>query len=127
MDTQLKNYQVKQIINAIYELDDYELVILNNEFCKNANYIKKEIYGNDEDFFTSFFRNNPHQLAKAIFYGEYDPNHENIMFDGYGNLKSFSDDQTIYHLADTIKNIADHVYLNPEKYTLDIDHVFENQ
>jgi hypothetical protein len=127
MDTQLKNYQVKKIINAIYELDNYELVILNNEFCKNTNCIKKEIYGNDEDFFTGFFRNNPHQLAKAIFYGEYDPNHENIMFDGYGNLKSFSDDQTIYHLADTIKNIADHVYQHPEKYTLDIEHIFENQ
>jgi hypothetical protein len=126
MDTQLKNYQVKQIIDAIYELDNYELVILNNEFCKNANYIKKEIYGNDEDFFTSFFMNNPQELARAIFYGQYNPIHENIMFDGYGNLKSFSEHDTIKYLADSIENIADHVYEHPEKYTLDIDDVFEN-
>jgi hypothetical protein len=126
MEKQTKNIQLQQIINEINQLDYYELVILNNEFCKNANYIKKEIYGNDEDFFTSFFRNKPHELAMSIFYGEYDPNHENIMFDGYGNLKSFPEHDTIKYLADIIENIAEHVCKYPEKYTLDISCDIEN-
>jgi hypothetical protein len=127
MNTEIKNYQIEQIIEVINQLDYYELVILNNEFCLNAGYTDAEIYGNDEDFFSTFFSNKPHEVARAIFYGDYNYSHENVMFDGYGNLKSFPDYDTINQLADTIKNIAENVCENPEYYTMDISYIFENK
>jgi hypothetical protein len=127
MNTETKSYQVEQIIEAINQLDYYELVILNNEFCQNAGYPDAEIYGNDDDFFSTFFSSNPIQLARAIFYGDYNYSHQNVMFDGYGNLKSFPDYDTINQLADTINNIAENVCENPEYYSMDISYIFDNK
>ena len=42
---------VSEIIMAINNMDDHELVQLNNEYCYSINAPDSEIFGNDEDFF----------------------------------------------------------------------------
>ena len=50
-----------------------------------------EVYENDEEFFDMFFEGRPAEVARAIFYGDYNYNDEYIKFNGYGNLKTLSE------------------------------------
>jgi hypothetical protein len=127
MNTEIEKYQVEQIIEVINQLDYNELITLNNEFCEAANYPDNEIFYNGEDFYNDFFGDKPIQLARAIFYGDFNFSHDYIIFNGYGNLETFADYNIINNLADSVKNIAKHVCDNSEKYTLDISYIYENQ
>ena len=50
-----------------------------------------EVYENDEDFFNMFFEGRPAEVARAIYYGDFNYNDEYVKFNGYGNLESFSE------------------------------------
>ena len=50
-----------------------------------------DVYSNDEDFFEMFFKDKPAELARAIYYGDFNYNDNYIKFNGYGNLKTFSE------------------------------------
>ena len=50
-----------------------------------------EVYENDEDFFNMFFENKPAEVARVIYYGDFNYNDNYVKFNGYGNLESFSE------------------------------------
>ena len=50
-----------------------------------------EVYENDEEFFNMFFEGKPAELARAIYYGDFNYNDNYIKFNGYGNLKTYSE------------------------------------
>ena len=50
-----------------------------------------EVYENDEEFFNMFFENKPAEVARAIYYGDFNYNDNYIKFNGYGNLKTYSE------------------------------------
>ena len=49
-----------------------------------------DVYNNDDEFFDMFFEGKPAELARAIYYGDFNYNDEYIKFNGYGNLETFS-------------------------------------
>jgi hypothetical protein len=79
-----------QLLDLIYQMDRDELVILNNEYCQSINAMDSEIWSNDQDFLETFFHNNPDNLARAIFYGDYRYSDDLVRFNGYGNLETFN-------------------------------------
>ena len=50
-----------------------------------------EVYENDEEFFDMFFEGRPAEVARAIFYGDYNYNDEYVKFNAYENLESLSE------------------------------------
>ena len=46
---------------------------------------------NSEDFFSAYYSNKPYELARAIYYGDYNFNEKKKKINGYGNLESISE------------------------------------
>ena len=46
---------------------------------------------NSEDFFSAYYNNNPYEVARAIYYGDYNFNDEYVKINVYGNLESISE------------------------------------
>ena len=66
-----------------------------------------EVYENDEEFFDMFFEGRPAEVARAIFYGDYNYNDEYIKFNGYENLESLSEYDYEELLKENIEEIID--------------------
>lgn len=66
-----------------------------------------EVYNNDEEFFNMFFVDNPMEVARAIYYGDYNYNDEYVKFNGYANLESLSDYNYEKLLKENIEEIID--------------------
>jgi len=104
------------VIDAINDLNSDELIELNNTYCQE-NSIESEVYANDEDFFDVYFSGKPMEVARAISYGEYHYSHDNVQFNGYGNLESFNG-FTVDQLCELPSVIALHVIENPDLYDM---------
>lgn len=46
---------------------------------------------NSEDFFSTYYSNNPYEVARAVYYGDYNFNDEYVKINVYGNLESISE------------------------------------
>ena len=66
-----------------------------------------EVYENDEEFFNMFFEGKPAEVARAIYYGDFNYNDEYIKFNGYGNLKTFSEYDYEELLKENIEEIIE--------------------
>lgn len=62
-------------------LSDDQLLELNNMYTVYGG-----IYYNNEEFFEMF--SNGYEVAKAVFYGNYNPSHKFAKLDYYGNIES---------------------------------------
>lgn len=80
-----------QILNAINNAKEAELIELNNRYAQECNMHDSEVFNNDEEFFEMFYSNSGDGLkvAQAVFYGDYNYSHRYVCFNGYGNLKSY--------------------------------------
>ena len=50
-----------------------------------------EYWVNDEDFFNTFYYNNPMEVARAVCYGEYNFTDGYVKINAYGNLTSVNE------------------------------------
>ena len=113
--TTLKN-TIESITDYLNELENAELVSVHNTYCQNENY-DDEIYSNDEDFFNMFFEGKVLEAVRAISYGEYQYNHDYVVFNGYANLESFNNPTD--HVD--ITAIAADILENPENYDIEFE------
>ena len=67
------------------------------------------VYENDEEFFNMFFEGKPAELARAIYYGDFNYNDEYIKFNGYGNLETFSKYDYEELLEENIEEITENL------------------
>ena len=68
-----------------------------------------DVYENDEEFFNMFFEGKPAELARAIYYGDFNYNDEYIKFNGYGNLESLSEYEYEEMLEENIEEITENL------------------
>ena len=68
-----------------------------------------DVYNNDDEFFDMFFEGKPAELARAIYYGDFNYNDEYIKFNGYGNLESFSEYDYKELLEENIEEITENL------------------
>ena len=62
------------------------------EFYENDEYLHLEVYDNDETFFKTFFSDNPMEVARSVFYGDYNFMDEYVKFNNStGNLQSLTE------------------------------------
>ena len=68
-----------------------------------------EVYENDEEFFNTFFENNPMEAVRATYYGDYNFNDNYVKFNGYGNIESFSEYGYEELLKENIEEITENL------------------
>jgi hypothetical protein len=71
------------------------------------------ISSNDEDFFETFFSGKVMDAVRAVSYGDWQFNHDYVMFNGYANLESFDDPSDHIDLG----AIADDILENEGNYS----------
>ena len=95
--TNIKNYLLEHI-NVIGE-------IVSEINCLDGSLDFLEYWNNDEEFFNTFFYNNPTESVRCAFYGNYNFCDKYVKFNGYGNLESFND----YDLEKEYKEYLDEI------------------
>ena len=85
----MKTYdeKVETIKNIIEDMDDSDAVALHNEYCDETNDYDDEII--EMEIFDEICEGmTPSDIARSIFYGNFNPNHEYFHYNGYGNFES---------------------------------------
>jgi hypothetical protein len=77
-----------------------------------------DVYENDEEFFTLFFKN-PMEAVRATQFGNYNYSDDYVRFNGYGNLDSCSEWELLEDLKDNIDEIIDNLVENYQNLYLD--------
>ena len=85
----MKTYdeKVEAIKNIIACMGESDAVALHNEYCYETNDYDDEII-EMERFDEICEGMTPSDIARSIFYGDFNPNHEYFHYDGYGNFES---------------------------------------
>lgn len=95
----LKNYllsneeELKSIISKINSIDD--------------SLSSLEYYENDDLFFKEFFYNDPMEVARSVFYGDYRYCDKYVAFDGNGNLTSLTENELENEYEEYIDDIIE--------------------
>lgn len=71
-----------------------------------------DMFLNDEDFFKTFFSDNPYKMITKILYDIYDFEHKYVNFDDCGNLESYSSEEYEEILEDNIDRIIEVIVKN---------------
>ena len=94
---EIKNY----LLNHVDEIGD--IIIEINSIDSSLDFL--EYFDNDEEFFNTFFYNNPTEAVRSAYYGDYNYCDNYVRFNGYGNLESFND----YDLEKEYKEYIDDI------------------
>ena len=76
-------------------------------------------YDNNEDFFNTYFYNNPAEAVRAAHYGEYNYADDYVTFDAYGNLASYSEYEMERELKECVDEIIEELAENYQNICID--------
>ena len=100
---------IKRIEKCLLNNDEELLNIVNEVNSYNGSLDFIVYWENDEDFFNTFFSDNPMEVARATFYGDYKYCDPYVRFNGYGNLESFDEYELIkeckYYIDEIVNSL----------------------
>ena len=104
----MKTYdeKVEAIKNIIEGMDECDAVALHNEYCYETNNYDDEII-EMERFDETCERMTPSEIARSIFYGDFNPNHDYFHFNGYGNFESTGSPTDWIYPGDIAREVVD--------------------
>ena len=92
------------------------------------------VYENDEEFFDMFFKGRPAEVARAIYYGDFNYNDEYIKFNGYGNLETLSEydyeellKENVEEVIDCLIKYVEHISIDNEELDDLLSQYFEDE
>lgn len=102
------------ITDYLEELSDDDLISQWNEYCYDSCN-ENEIYCNDEYFFDEMFTSTNDAIG-AAYYGDYRYMDDYVIFNGYGNLESFSGYclKDYIYISDLASYLEDNGFLKDE-------------
>ena len=97
-----------KLTKLLEEMSASELITIHNEYCDEVNGWDNHIYEMD-DLNDVLCDTKPDEVARLIFYGDFNPNHEYFVFNGYGNLESFNEWQVNEYvfISDIVRHIIE--------------------
>ena len=104
----MKTYdeKVDAIKNIIMCMGESDAVALHNEYCYETNNYDDEII-EMERFDEICEGMTPSDIARSIFYGDFNPNHEYFHFNGYGNFESTNYPTDWIYPGDIAREVVD--------------------
>ena len=102
---------IKRIEKCLLNNDEELLNIVNEVNSYNGSLDFLAYWENDEDFFNTFFSDNPMEVARATFYGDYKYCDPYVRFNADGNLESFNKYELIeeckYYIDELVDGLLD--------------------
>ena len=95
----LKNYLLKNINKTS------EIISMINSIDSSLESL--ECWSNDQDFFNTYFYNDPMEAVKASYYGDYNYCDKYVAFDGNGNLTSLTENELENEYEEYIDDIIE--------------------
>ena len=93
-----------------------------------------DVYENDEEFFDIFFKGRPAEVARAIYYGDFNYNDEYIKFNAYGKLKTLSEydyeellKENVEEVIDCLIEYVEHISIDNEELDDLLSQYFEDE
>ena len=83
----LASIQLSQVIEQLDNHDTESLISIYNDYADMNKY--ERINDNDEHTINDLY-SSPYDALLAASYGDYNPNHDYFIYDGYNNLSSFN-------------------------------------
>ena len=104
----MKTYdeKVEAIRSIIEDMDDSDAIALHNEYCYETNNYDDEII-EMERFDEICEVMTPSDIARSIFYGDFNPNHSYFHYDGYGNFESTNYPTDWIYPGDIAREVVD--------------------
>ena len=104
----MKTYEekVEAIKNIIEDMDTSDALALHNEYCYKTNDYDDEII-EMERFDEICEGMTPSDIARSIFYGDFNPNHEYFHYNGYGNFESTNYPTDWIYPGDIAREVVD--------------------
>lgn len=104
------------LMNTVRDINSYD--------CSLEHLI---YYNNDEEFFNTFFKNDPMGAVRATFYGDYRYNDEYVKFNSYDNIESRQEWQIIEEMESCIDEIIEKIIELKDScyFDSDIESLFE--
>ena len=87
-------FEVAQTLEMFEGFDDSQWIDAHNQLCQ-LHWGENQIYNFDDDFFDVFFKGKPMEAARAACFGELNWSDDYIYFNGYDNLESTSNPDSI--------------------------------
>lgn len=115
--------KLERIKEVLDDLDESELISMWNEYQSNING-DGTIFNNCDEFFEEFYNNDVMGALRASHYGNYNLSDEYVMFNGYGNLKSFNYVTDVIDMDELAKYILDE---EDSLYNDDIEEILEEE
>lgn len=115
------NYErLKELImNGVDEKTLLEMVDYINWY--NGYFDNLRVSYNDEDFFNTYFYNNPMEAVRSVSFGSYNFNDEYVRFNGYGNLETLDEYDLYRELRENKEDIIDEYLRLVEANSIDDD------
>ena len=106
----MKNYEEIKDYLLKYPNEIGDIIAEINSIDSSLDFL--EYWNNDEDFFNTFFYNNPSEAVRSAYYGDYSYCDKYVKFNGYGNLES-ADDYKLekeykYYIDEIVKSLIEH-------------------
>lgn len=105
----LLKFRLIDILDNIQDGADYILDIINCINGIDCSLEDLEYYENDNDFFNTYYYNNPFEVARACSYGDYHVVDDYVRINVYGNLESISYYELITELKKSMNEIIDRI------------------
>ena len=104
---EIKNY----LLNHVHEIDNMRSMISEiNSIDGSLEYL--EYWDNDEEFFDTFFHNDPMEAVRSSYYGDYNYCDDYVRFNGYANLESANEYDLVKryegYIDDIVKALIEH-------------------
>ena len=103
----MKNYEnIKNyLLDHVHEIDNMRSMISEiNSIDGSLEYL--EYWDNDEEFFTTFFQNDPMEAVRSSYYGDFNYCDDYVKFNGYGNLESANEYDLVKRYEEYIDDIV---------------------
>lgn len=115
------NYErLKELImNGVDEKTLIEMVDYINGY--NGYFDNLRVSYNDEDFFNTYFYNNPMEAVRSVSFGEYNFNDVYVRFNAYGNLETLDEYDLYRELRENKEDIIDEYLRLVEANSIDDD------
>ena len=95
------------LLNNFNELEI--LVQMLNNY--NGSFEHLMVWENDEEFFETFFPDNPMEAVRSAVYGHYNYNDKFVKFNGYGNLESLTEVDYKWLLENNVDDVINELYI----------------
>ena len=103
------------VLQWLHTLNNDKLIHVFNEYADDR-YDEPIEYFNDPDYFFDSMFSKPADAARAVYSGHVSYNDDFVIFDGYGNLQTFSDPARYLESRGLLDDLAEAIAEDPDAY-----------